>query len=184
MKAKLTPKESLLVATMLFGMFFGAGNLIFPAYLGRQAGSGVWPAIAGLLVTGVGLPLLGVAAIGITRSDGLFALSQKVSRPYGLCFTCALYLTIGPFFAIPRCATVPFTLGMQPLVGAEGSGLALALFSLAFFAVVAVLSLRPASILTSIGRTLTPLFLVFFGVLAVTVLLRPASPDAFEPLGS
>lgn len=67
MKAKLTPKESLLVATMLFGMFFGAGNLIFPAYLGRQAGSGVWPAIAGLLVTGVGLPLLGVAAIGITR---------------------------------------------------------------------------------------------------------------------
>lgn len=184
MKAKLTPKESLLVATMLFGMFFGAGNLIFPAYLGRQAGSAVWPAISGLLVTGVGLPLLGVAAIGITRSDGLFALSQKVSRPYGLCFTCALYLTIGPFFAIPRCATVPFTLGMQPLVGAEGSGLALALFSLAFFAVVAALSLRPASILTSIGRTLTPLFLVFFGVLAVTVLLHPASPDAFEPLGS
>ena len=117
MKNRLTHKETFLVAIMLFGMFFGAGNLIFPAYLGRQAGSAVWPAIAGLLVTGVGLPLLGVAAIGITRSDGLLALSQKVSRPYGLCFTCALYLTIGPFFAIPRCATVPFTLGVEPLVG-------------------------------------------------------------------
>lgn len=183
MKSKLTPKEMVLVATMLFGMFFGAGNLIFPAYLGRQAGTSVWPAIAGLLVTGVGLPLLGVAAIGITRSDGLLSLSQKVSRPYGVCFTCALYLTIGPFFAIPRCATVPFTLGVEPLVGAEGRSLALALFSLAFFAIVAALSLRPASILTSIGRTLTPLFLLSFGVLAVTVLLRPAAM-APEPLGS
>ena len=184
MKHKLTPKETLLVATMLFGMFFGAGNLIFPAFLGRQAGSAVWPAIAGLLVTGVGLPLLGVAAIGITRSDGLLALSQKVSRPYGLFFTCALYLTIGPFFAIPRCATVPFTLGVEPLVGPEGSGLALALFSLVFFVVVAAFSLRPASILTSIGRTLTPLFLLFFGVLAATVLVQPAAPVAPEPLGN
>ena len=184
MKHKLTPKETLLVATMLFGMFFGAGNLIFPAFLGRQAGSGVWPDNAGLLVTGVGLPLLGVAAIGITRSDGLLALSQKVSRPYGLFFTCALYLTIGPFFAIPCCATVPFTLGVEPLVGPEGSGLALALFSLVFFVVVAAFSLRPASILTSIGRTLTPLFLLFFGVLAVTVLVQPAAPVAPEPLGN
>ena len=184
MKNRLTHKETFLVAIMLFGMFFGAGNLIFPAYLGRQAGSAVWPAIAGLLVTGVGLPLLGVAAIGITRSDGLLALSQKVSRPYGLCFTCALYLTIGPFFAIPRCATVPFTLGVEPLVGAEHSGLALALFSLVFFTIVAAFSLRPASILTSIGRTLTPLFLLFFGVLAVTVLARPAASLPPEPLGN
>ena len=145
----------------------------------------MWPAIAGLLVTGVGLPLLGVAAIGITRSDGLLALSQKVSRPYGLCFTCALYLTIGPFFAIPRCVTVPFTLGVEPLVGAEHSGLALALFSLVFFTIVAAFSLRPASILTSIGRTLTPLFLLFFGVLAVTVLARPRRlPPTRAPWGT
>ena len=184
MKNRLTHKETFLVAIMLFGMFFGAGNLIFPAYLGRQAGSAVWPAIAGLLVTGVGLPLLGATAIGITRSDGLLALSQKVSRPYGLCFTCALYLTIGPFFAIPRCATVPFTLGVEPLAGAEHSCLALALFSLVFFIIVAAFSLRPASILTSIGRTLTPLFLLFFGVLAVTVLARPAASLPPEPLGN
>ena len=103
-----------------------------------------------------------------------------MSRPYGLCFTCALYLTIGPFFAIPRCATVPFTLGVAPLVG----GLALALFSLVFFTIVAAFSLRPASILTSIGRTLTPLFLLFFGVLAVTVLARPAASLPPEPLGN
>lgn len=183
MRNKLTRRETLWVAAMLFGMFFGAGNLIFPAYMGHQAGSAVWPAIAGLLVTGVGLPLLGVAVIGLTRSDGLLPLSRKVGRRYGLCFTCALYLTIGPFFAIPRCATVPFTVGVEPLTGTEGSRLALALFSLVFFLIVAGLSLRPAHILTSIGRTLTPLFLLFFGVLAVTVLAWPSGTPG-EPIGA
>ena len=60
MKRKLTAKEYTYVASMLFGLFFGAGNLIFPVHLGQMAGSNVWQAILGLLITGVGLPLLGV----------------------------------------------------------------------------------------------------------------------------
>lgn len=81
MKRKLTAKEYTYVASMLFGLFFGAGNLIFPVHLGQMAGSNVWQAILGLLITGVGLPLLGVAALGISRSNGLFDLSSKVNRP-------------------------------------------------------------------------------------------------------
>ena len=72
MKRKLSAKEYTYVASMLFGLFFGAGNLIFPVHLGQMAGSNVWLAILGLLITGVGLPLLGVAALGISRSAGLF----------------------------------------------------------------------------------------------------------------
>ena len=84
MKQKLSFKEYVYVASMLFGMFFGAGNLIFPVYMGQVAGRNVWPAIVGFLVTGVGLPLLGVAALGISRSSGLFDLSRKVGRPLSL----------------------------------------------------------------------------------------------------
>ena len=105
MKTKLSFREYVSVASMLFGMFFGAGNLIFPIALGQHAGSNVWLAFVGLFITGVGMPLLGVAALGISRSTGLFDLSSKAGRPYGMFFTCLLYLTIGPFFAIPRCAT-------------------------------------------------------------------------------
>ena len=65
---------------MLFGLFFGAGNLIFPIYMGQLAGANMWKAVAGFLITGVGLPLLGVTAIGISRSDGLIELSRKVAR--------------------------------------------------------------------------------------------------------
>ena len=105
MKKKLTVQEYVVVASMLFGLFFGAGNLIFPVHMGQMAGSQLVPATLGFLITGVGLPLLSVAALGISKSEGLFDLSRKVSRPYAYFFTCLLYLTIGPFFAIPRCAT-------------------------------------------------------------------------------
>ena len=104
MKRNLTLKENIVVASMLFGLFFGAGNLIFPVSMGQQAGSQMWPAFLGFFITGVGLPLLGIAALGLSRSTGLFDLSCKVNRPYAYFFTCLLYLTIGPFFAIPRCA--------------------------------------------------------------------------------
>ena len=134
MKRKLTAKEYTYVASMLFGLFFGAGNLIFPVHLGQMAGSNVWQAILGLLITGVGLPLLGVAALGISRSNGLFDLSSKVNRPYAMFFTCALYLTIGPFFAIPRCATTSFTVGLEQVLPQNGSNtLYLLLFSVALF---------------------------------------------------
>ena len=74
---KLTFREILAVASMLFGMFFGAGNLIFPASMGQMAGRSVFLASLGLLVTGVGLPLLGVAALGISREDSLLGLSSR-----------------------------------------------------------------------------------------------------------
>ena len=157
---RLTFSQQFFIATMLFGLFFGAGNLIFPIFLGSQAGRNVWPAIVGLLITGVGIPLLGVAAQGISRSNGLFDLSHKVGRPYAFFFTCALYLTIGPFFAIPRCATTSFTVGLEQILPHDDkSWLYLLLFSLLFFAVTLVLSLRPGKILTYVGKVLTHTFI-------------------------
>lgn len=185
MKRKLTAKEYTYVASMLFGLFFGAGNLIFPVHLGQMAGSNVWQAILGLLITGVGLPLLGVAALGISRSVGLFDLSSKVSRPYAMFFTCALYLTIGPFFAIPRCATTSFTVGLEQALPQDGNTtLYLLLFSVAFFAAALFFALRPGKILTWVGKILTPCFLVFLAILVVVVLATPGvSVAEVTPLG-
>lgn len=182
---KLTLRQLIVVASMLFGMFFGAGNLIFPASMGQLAGRNLWWASAGFLVTGVGLPLLGVAALGISREEGLLELSSRVSKGYGLFFTCLLYLTIGPFFAIPRCATVSYTVGIQRLLPAAGQTLALAIFSLVFFAAVLFFSLRPGEILTWIGKVLNPLFLCFLAVLVVRALTAPlASVADIDPTGS
>ena len=181
---KLTLWQKILVAGTLFGMFFGAGNLIFPVHLGQMAGRNALPAIIGFIITAVGIPILGVAAIGVTHSDGLQTLSGKVGKGYGIFFTCLLYLTIGPLFAIPRCATVSFTTGITPLLGADSpERLYLLLFSAVFFAFVLFFSLRPGKITVWIGKIINPLFLFFFAVLMLAALLAPgAAVSAVEPV--
>ncbi len=185
MEKRLNYKQRLLVAGTLFGMFFGAGNLIFPVHLGQLAGWNVIPAMVGFIITAVGIPILGVAAIGNTHSDGLQALSNKVGKGYGYVFTCLLYLTIGPFFAIPRCATTSFTTGVQPMLGSIPEGTALLVFSLIFFALVLFFSLRPAGITVWIGKIINPLFLIFLAVLVISALCAPGAPiSVVEPDGA
>lgn len=182
---KLSFQKTVVVASMLFGMFFGAGNLIFPVSMGQLAGAHIWQAAAGFLITGVGLPLMGVAALGISKEKGLLGLSSRVSKGYGLFFTCLLYLTIGPFFAIPRCATVSYTVGIEQLFPAGNARLLLAVFSLLFFALVLFFSLRPGQILTWIGKVLNPLFLLFLAVLVVRALTAPPGQiSAVAPQGA
>ena len=80
MKTRLTAPELVTLASMLFGLFFGAGNLIFPLILGATAGQDLGAAMAGMIVSAVGLPLMGIVAIGVSRSEGLFDLASKVSK--------------------------------------------------------------------------------------------------------
>lgn len=190
-KKQLSLHQRLLVAATLFGMFFGAGNLIFPVHLGQLAGRNLLPAMAGFIITAVGIPILGVAAIGNTHSDGLQALSAKVGRRYSYFFTCLLYLTIGPCFAIPRCATTSFTTGIEPLLGSQISGkMALLVFSAIFFALVLFFSLKPGNITLWIGKVINPLFLFFLAILILSALLHPgiavseAQPDAAYETGA
>ena len=176
MQKHLTFKQKILVAGTLFGMFFGAGNLIFPVHLGQLAGRNVLPAMIGFIITAVGIPIMGVAAIGNTHSDGLQQLSNKVGKGYGYVFSCLLYLTIGPGFAIPRCATTSFTVGVAPMLSAGASeSIALLIFSVIFFAIVLILSLRPGEITVWIGKVITPIFLVFLAILVVTALINPST---------
>lgn len=173
MQQKLTTKQYIVLASMLFGMFFGSGNLIFPINMGQNAGAHMLPAVIGFCVTGVGLPILAVIAIGVSKSEGLFDLSVRAGKVFAFLFTCALYLTIGPLFAIPRNATVSFTVGVKPYLPEDKVRLVLMIFSCLFFAIALFFSLKPQGIMTWIGKLLNPAFLVLLGVLFVVVLLNP-----------
>lgn len=173
MKLNLTKKETITITSMLFGMFFGAGNLIFPAMVGIESGSNMWGAFFGVFITAVGIPMLAVVALGISRSEGVLNLSGKVSRKYSYFFSTLLYLTIGPFFAIPRCASTSFSVGAVNLISGDNTKLYLAIFSLAFFVIVLLFSLKPGKIMTWIGKILNPIFLIFLAVLVIAALIRP-----------
>ncbi|MCR5526462.1 MAG: branched-chain amino acid transport system II carrier protein [Lachnospiraceae bacterium] len=174
MKTKLTIGELVTLTSMLFGLFFGAGNLIFPAYLGQMAGNNIVPALIGFLITAVGMPLLAVISLGLTGSDGLLELSSKVGRKFGYIFTIALYLAIGPFFAAPRCLTVPFEIGIKPLLSKNvDQQLTLLIFTGFMYVLMLWFSLRPGKILTWIGKFLNPVFIVVLGLLLIIALFQP-----------
>ena len=191
MKTKLIFKETLLLSMTLFGMFFGAGNLIFPVHLGQLAGSTVIIATIGFIITGVTIPILAVASLGVTQSDGLQNMCEKkVGKRFAYIFTCALYLTIGPFFAIPRCCTTTFSSGVFPLLNGVNERIALLIFSFIFFALVLILSLNPGKIMQWIGKVITPVFLVFFctiisiALFKTNVSISSITPDTTYASGS
>lgn len=173
MKQKLSLASYLAVGSMLFGLFFGAGNLIFPVSMGQLAGKNTIPAMIGFIITGVGLPFLGVMAIGFSKSTGLYDLASKVSPKFAAFFTVALYLTIGPFFALPRTATVSFEIGLTPFISEKWWSLGLLIFTAAFFLLAWLFALRPSKIMLWIGKVLNPLFLLFLSVLIINAFISP-----------
>lgn len=173
MEKKLSLKDYLYLGSMLFGLFFGAGNLIFPVHMGQEAGANVWPAIIGFLITGIGLPFLGIIAIGISGENGLFDLASRVHKGYGYFFTVALYLVIGPFFAMPRLAATSFEIGLTPFVAENQKTLFLAIFSILFFALSWWFSRNPSKLLDYVGKFLNPLFLALLAILIVMSFVKP-----------
>ncbi|WP_226000209.1 branched-chain amino acid transport system II carrier protein [Paenibacillus sp. BJ-4] len=164
----------IIIGSMLFALFFGAGNLIFPPMLGQMAGKNVWIANAGFLVTGVGLPLLAVTAFVFSGKSDLQTLASRVHPVFGIVFTTILYLAIGPLYAIPRTGSVSFEIGVKPFFTNDADhSVALFVFTILFFGVACLLSLNPTKIIDVIGKFLTPIKLTFIGLLVVVSLIHP-----------
>lgn len=173
MKKKLNFNQTLLVGSLLFGLYFGAGNLIFPIELGQNSGYNLYKVVLGFIISGVGLPLLGVVASAISKNDSLFEMGKTVGNKFAYFFTTALYLTIGPFFAIPRTSTVAFEVGIASNISEEKIKLFLFIFSLMFFLIVLAFALKPGEIMDNIGKILTPTFLILLSILVLFSIFKP-----------
>lgn len=170
---KLAFTDYIFIGTLLFGMLFGAGNLIFPVHLGQLAGKHVNLASLGFMITGVGLPFLAIIALALSKSQGVYDLAQNVGDKFAWIFTAVLYLTIGPIFALPRTATVSFEVGILPNIDPAQRSWILAVFSGIFFLLVWYFSRKPSGVMVVIGKILTPLFLMVLGLLLAMALIFP-----------
>nr|WP_106783692.1 branched-chain amino acid transport system II carrier protein [Lysinibacillus timonensis] len=167
-------KENLAVGFMLFALFLGAGNIIFPPLLGQQAGTEYLPAIIGFLITGVGLPLMGIVSVALNGGD-LQHVANRIHPVFSIIFVSVIYLSIGPLFAIPRTGAVTYQIGVAPFLSAESQGSWIPLFitTLIFFAIVLFLSLNPSKLVDRVGKVLTPLLLLVIVLLAVKSFITP-----------
>lgn len=156
-----------LIATSLtlFSMFFGAGNLIFPPMIGVEAGTSFLPAITGFLLGGVALPVLSIIVIALSGTD-LRDLSNRGGLVFGVIFSCAVYLSIGAFYALPRTGAVSFSTAVSPITGWT-STTASVVFNALFFALAFYLSWKPGQIVDRLGKVLTPVLLGLLVLLAL-----------------
>ena len=175
---KLVARQRLVMTFTFFSMFFGAGNLIFPPFVGAQAGSATIPAAIGFIVSAVGLPILGVLAV--TFAGGFDKLASRVSPKFALFLGVAIMLTIGPCFAIPRTATTSFEMMVAPFVPSSYGWLAQLIYSLVFFTLAFLFAQHPEKLSKVLGRFMGPLLLVLIAVLFIACLIHgigtPANP--------
>lgn len=166
---KLDKRQIVLVSFMLFSLFFGAGNLIFPPFLGQNAGNHTILAMVGFLITAVLLPILGV--IVVARFGGLDYLGQKVGKHFGLIFAVVIYLAIGPGLGIPRAASVPFEMAVAPyLPSSTNTKIWMLIYSFIFFLIALWLCLTPKKLVERVGEFLTPCLLSLLLFLFVSFL--------------
>lgn len=170
---KLSRKNLLLISLMLFSMFFGAGNLIFPPLLGQLSGKNLVLALGGFLVSAVGLPILAVATIA--KAGGLQALASRVNKTFALFFTVLIYLSIGPFLGIPRAGSLAFEMGIKPFLAesATKSFLPLFLYTLCYFGIAFWLSIKPSKLVDRFGKVLTPSILALIALVFVASFFKP-----------
>ncbi|WP_313344916.1 branched-chain amino acid transport system II carrier protein [Lacrimispora sp.] len=168
---KLSVQKRILIGLTLFSMFFGAGNLIFPPFLGSLAGTSTWTAMIGFGITAIGFPVLGVVAVA--RAGGFFYLAERVHPRFAFVFTLLNYLSIGPCLAIPRTASTSFEMAVVPFLGSGNLQVAQIFYSAAFFVIAFVVALNPDKLTERLGKVLTPVLLVLIVVIFAGSLIKP-----------
>ncbi|MBK2402608.1 branched-chain amino acid transport system II carrier protein [Erysipelothrix sp. strain 2 (EsS2-6-Brazil)] len=170
---KLSKSQLLSVSLMLFSMFFGAGNLIFPTMIGYLAGSHKWIGIFAFSITAVLLPIL--ALVAVSKQDGFLNLADKVHPCFALIFPTILYLLSGPLLSVPRAGIMPFETSLRLLFKDPSHiQIGLLIYSFLFFLLCFGFCIKPQALSDRVGKILTPLLLLFililFGAAFVTTL--------------
>lgn len=165
-------KDSLVVGLALFAMFFGAGNLIFPPFLGMESGFD-WPlGLACFVLVDVVISCIGVFAIN-AAGGSILAIQGVLGKRAGLVLNTAAILCTGVLIAPPRTAATTYEMAIAPLLG---DAIGLLPFSLLFFAVVLVLTMRPTRIVDIVGKVLTPVLVVGIVIMVVAGIADPLGP--------
>lgn len=164
--------DRLVVGFAIFAMFFGAGNLIYPLYIGTQTLSQYYSSTLGITLTGIILPFFGLISMTLYRGrvcDFFSGLGRFISLPLII----IILALIGPFVAIPRCIVISFG-GVKALI----DGAQLVWFDLIFCFLLLVIVWRKAQVVEVLGKWLTPILLINILVIITSALLSEPTYDS------
>lgn len=181
MKNKKLLLSGIIVGFALFSTYFGAGNLIFPPYIGVMTGSNYWAGILGMTISAIFLPI--IAVVGVLNSGGSM---DTIMRPLGKRFMTFFFFVNYTFLALgstlPRCAATTYEMGVQPLFG----DVPRIVVSIIFFGIFYLLARKQESVVDKLGKYLTPALLILLVIIILKVVLDPigmqAAPKVEKPL--
>ncbi len=160
--------DILVIGFAMFAMFFGAGNLIFPPYLGMVGGEQWFTGFLAFIIADGGLAVLTVLAM-IRKDGSIWCVIDRIGDLPAKILASVAILTVGPMLCIPRTCATTFEMGIQPLF----PGFNTWVFSIFFFGIVYLLTIRPSAVVDIIGKFLTPVLLVILAALVVIGILNP-----------
>lgn len=166
---KKKTKIIIVMGFALFATFFGAGNLIFPPYLGSHTGTGWFVGFVGFFLMDIGLATLAILAVVTNRRGDIGGVVDKIGRVPGKVMLTMIILCIGPGLCIPRTAATTYEMGVNVLV----SGVSPWIFGAVFFGIVLALTIRPTKVVDIVGNYLTPLLLIVMVILIVLGIVHP-----------
>ncbi len=152
-------------------MFFGAGNLLLPPYIGLQIGDHIWTTILAFGISGILLPFTGILAV-TNSGDNFNDLGHRINKTLAAVLGTIIMICIGPLIAIPRTAATTFEVGILPSFPESNPIWA----SLLFFITVWCFSIVPSKVVDLVGNILTPLLLVILSLLIIKGIINPVSP--------
>ena len=167
MNRKTLVTDSIVVGFALFAMFFGAGNVVFPPYIGMHAGEQWANGFLFYFIADIGLAL--VAMFAILHAGGADNITGRIGHVASKVLMCAVILCIGPMVAIPRTAATTLEMSVTPFF----SGMSPVVFSIIFFAVILLLSIKQSAVIDIVGKILTPALLIGLLILIVKGFVSP-----------
>ena len=174
-KSNNTVRDIIVVGFALFSMFFGAGNVVFPPYLGMESGPQWLLGFSAYFIADIGLALLGVFAL--LRVGSSEAVTLRLGKIPAELLMCAIILCIGPMVAIPRTSATTFEMAIAPNL----SGVSPVLFSVLFFALILALCIKESAVVDIVGKVLTPLLLVGLFAIIIKGIVTPLGEIAALP---
>ena len=167
-------KDMLVLGMMVFALFLGAGNIIFPPMAGYHSGTDWFSASLGFIVTGVVLPFLTLITVAVKGRGE--RLSVDLPRWVSVTFWVALYLILGSTFAMPRVTNTAYELGFLPLGFVEKSTASHLIFAFVFNFVSMFFILKQGTMISAIGKFMTPALLFLLIAVGIAVVRTPLSP--------
>lgn len=178
MENKRSVKDIFTFGFALFAMFFGAGNLIFPPYLGIISGPKWFTAFAGFTFADAGLALLAVIAIALVRGE-IMVLFGRIGRIPAVLLSFADIMCVGPLLVIPRTGATTYEMGITPLFG---EGIPIIVVAIVFFTLTFILTVRPSKVIDIVGQILTPFLIIALSIIIIKGVISPIGQPIQSPM--